>query len=423
MKVRFDVFVRSDRESAQRVAVYVQDLERRVKGLDIRVHDVIKDQDQLRRLYELSKKVGRPKPVLPAFYVCRRMYFGFVDTQTSGPAVESLLTANVYTRSTCSRCQKLKAFLPKLKQRWPAIRFVNHDVDRSTAARSTWQALCRSAGSVPGLPTIDFARRIIIGYQGDEVTGAQLDALIQEASGIKPGEPLSVNRGVSFQLANSETRKLEAYATVFPSMLIVAQTAPESDLLALPDEADESEVGESEAPLETVTDDTIDVPFFGRLNASELGMPIFTLAVGLVDGFNPCAMWVLVFLLSVLVNIKDRRKILAIAGTFVVISGIAYFAFMAAWLEIFMLIGIARPVQITLGIFAILIGVINVKDFFAFKKGVSLSIPESQKPGLYRRVRKIVNAKYLTVALTGAVGLAIVVNMIELLCTAGLPAL
>jgi hypothetical protein len=152
-------------------------------------------------------------------------------------------------------------------------------------------------------------------------------------------------------------------------------------------------------------------------------MPIFTLAVGLVDGFNPCAMWVLVFLLSVLVNIKDRRKILAIAGTFVVISGVAYFAFMAAWLEIFMLIGIARPVQITLGILAIFIGVVNVKDYFAFKKGVSISIPESQKPKLYRRVREIVNAKYLTVALTGAVGLAIVVNMVELLCTAGLPAL
>jgi uncharacterized membrane protein HdeD (DUF308 family) len=69
------------------------------------------------------------------------------------------------------------------------------------------------------------------------------------------------------------------------------------------------------------------------------------------------------------------------------------------------------------------IGIVNVKDFFAFKKGVTLSIPEDQKPGLYRRVREIVNAKYLTAALAGAVCLAVIVNMIELLCTAGLPAL
>lgn len=120
-------------------------------------------------------------------------------------------------------------------------------------------------------------------------------------------------------------------------------------------------------------------------------------------------MWVSVFLLSVLVNIKDRRKIVVIAGTFVIVSGLAYFAFMAAWLNLFLLIGIARPVQIVLGCFAVFIGVINVKDFSAFKKGISLSIPESAKPGLYRRVRDIVNAKYLSVALAGAVSLAIVV--------------
>jgi hypothetical protein len=152
-------------------------------------------------------------------------------------------------------------------------------------------------------------------------------------------------------------------------------------------------------------------------------MPLFTLVVGLIDGFNPCAMWILVFLLSVLVNIKDRRKILLIAGTFVVVSGVAYFAFMAAWLNLFVLIGIVRPVQIALGLLALFIGLVNVKDFFAFKKGISLSIPESQKPGLYRRVREIVNAKYLSVALGGAIVLAVIVNMIELLCTAGLPAL
>jgi hypothetical protein len=152
-------------------------------------------------------------------------------------------------------------------------------------------------------------------------------------------------------------------------------------------------------------------------------MPLFTLAIGLVDGFNPCAMWILVFLLSVLVNIQDRKKILVIAGTFVLVSGLAYFAFMATWLNLFLLVGIIRPVQIALGLLALFIGIVNVKDFFAFKKGITLSIPEKQKPGLYRRVREIVNAKYLTVALAGAVALAVIVNMIELLCTAGLPAL
>jgi hypothetical protein len=54
---------------------------------------------------------------------------------------------------------------------------------------------------------------------------------------------------------------------------------------------------------------------------------------------------------------------------------------------------------------------------------VSLSIPESAKPGLYARMRKIVNAETLWAAITGATVLAVLVNIIELLCTAGLPAL
>lgn len=185
---------------------------------------------------------------------------------------------------------------------------------------------------------------------------------------------------------------------------------------------DEPLPGDSSSPDE-ITDDTIDLPVFGRLRASEIGLPLFTVAIGLVDGFNPCAMWVLMFLLSILVNLRDRSRILVVAGTFVVISGLAYFAFMAAWLNVFMLIGLVRGIQIALGLMALIVGAIHIKDFFAFKKGVSLSIPESAKPGIYRRVRAIVTAEHLWGALLGAIVLAVLVNVIELLCTAGLPAL
>jgi len=169
--------------------------------------------------------------------------------------------------------------------------------------------------------------------------------------------------------------------------------------------------------------EAIDLPWLGRLDAGRLGMPLFTLAVGLVDGFNPCAMWVLLLLLSILVNLRDRTRILAIAGTFVIVSGLAYFAFMAAWLNVFQWIGMLRPVQIALGSMAVVIGLVHIKDFFAFKQGPSLSIPESAKPGIYTRIRRIVNAENLPAAVAGAFVLAVLVNMVELLCTAGLPAM
>jgi hypothetical protein len=96
---------------------------------------------------------------------------------------------------------------------------------------------------------------------------------------------------------------------------------------------------------------------------------------------------------------------------------------MTAWFSVFQLVGLLRPVQIGLGIVAVVIGAINVKDFFAFHRGITLSIPQSAKPGIYRRVRQIVSANQLTAALSGALVLAVVVNVVELLCTAGLPAL
>jgi hypothetical protein len=96
---------------------------------------------------------------------------------------------------------------------------------------------------------------------------------------------------------------------------------------------------------------------------------------------------------------------------------------MAAWLNIFLLIGLSRPIQIGLGGVALLVGAVNVKDFFALHRGISLSIPESAKPGLYTRIRGILQADNLAGALAGIVVLAGLVNIIELLCTAGFPAL
>jgi hypothetical protein len=166
----------------------------------------------------------------------------------------------------------------------------------------------------------------------------------------------------------------------------------------------------------------IDTPF-GEFSVKDLGLPVFTLIMGLIDGFNPCAMWVLLFLLSILVNVRDRTRILLIAGTFVIVSGLVYFAFMAAWLNLFLLAGFARWIQVLLGLVAIGIGLVHVKDFILPGKGLSLSIPEAAKPGLYVRTRAVIQARSLALALLSVTTLAFMVNVVELLCTAGLPAL
>jgi hypothetical protein len=167
----------------------------------------------------------------------------------------------------------------------------------------------------------------------------------------------------------------------------------------------------------------VEVPWFGRIDARQVGLPVFSVVLGLVDGLNPCATWVLLILLSVLVGIHDRRKLVAVAGVFVLVSGLVYFAFMAAWLNAFLWIGWSRGVQVVLGCVALGIGLLHAKDALGLRTLPSVRIPVAVRPQLYARMRAIVRARSLGPALLGAFVLALVVNAVELLCTAGLPAL
>lgn len=169
--------------------------------------------------------------------------------------------------------------------------------------------------------------------------------------------------------------------------------------------------------------DGVETALFGTLSASRLGLPLFTLALGLLDGFNPCAMWVLLFLLSLLVRLQDRRRMALVAGTFVFVSGAVYYAFMAAWLNVFLAVGMSNPLRWSLAGVALVIGAINVKDFVAPGRGVSLSIPEAAKPGIYARMRAVLHADAVAASLVAVAALAVVVNLFELLCTAGIPAI
>lgn len=131
---------------------------------------------------------------------------------------------------------------------------------------------------------------------------------------------------------------------------------------------------------------------FGSISATALGLPIFTLAMGLLDGFNPCAMWVLLFLLSLLVHWRDRRRMALVAGTFVLVSGAVYYAFMAAWLNVFLLLGFTAWLRLLLGSLALVLGVVNLSEFWRKGPGFTLSIPASAKPGLYARLRGVMQS-------------------------------
>jgi thiol-disulfide isomerase/thioredoxin len=166
---------------------------------------------------------------------------------------------------------------------------------------------------------------------------------------------------------------------------------------------------------------TIAVPLIGRLDPAAFSLPMLTLVLAGLDAFNPCAFFVLLFLLSLMVHARSRVRMAAVGGIFVLFSALLYFLFMAAWLNLFLMVGYLPLITAGAGLVAVLLGLVNIKDFVWLNRGISLSIPERAKPGLYQRMGKLVGAANLPAMLVATVALALAANAYELLCTAGLP--
>jgi hypothetical protein len=168
-------------------------------------------------------------------------------------------------------------------------------------------------------------------------------------------------------------------------------------------------------------EETISVPLLGDKRVDDLSLPALTVVIAGCDAFNPCAFFILLSLLSLLIHAHSRWRMLLVGGIFVFFSGLFYFLFMAAWLNVFLLAGHLTAITITAGVLAMLVAAINIKDYFLLKRGVSLSIPDSAKPGLFARMRKLPEATRLAPMLAGTLALAFAANTYELLCTAGFP--
>jgi len=163
---------------------------------------------------------------------------------------------------------------------------------------------------------------------------------------------------------------------------------------------------------------------FGRIeiNVSALSLPVLTVTLGGLDSLNPCAFFILIILLNLLIYAQSRKRMLLIGGIFIFFSGLLYFIFMFVLFNVFLLTQEhVLVVTIVAGAIALTLGIINIKDFFFFKKGASLSIPDEKKPDLFKRMRALVKAPQVAAAVAGTIVLAGVVNFYELLCTLGLP--
>ena len=158
------------------------------------------------------------------------------------------------------------------------------------------------------------------------------------------------------------------------------------------------------------------LPFFGKINISSLSVPALTGILGIVDSINPCAMFILFILLSLLVHAQSRRRMLLVGGIFIFFSGLWYFIFMFLLQKVFSLTE-TIILSLIVAVISLVFGIINAKDFFFFKKGVSASIPDGAKPGIYKKIRNLVKIENIFLLIFSTILFAVTVNIFELICS------
>ncbi|WP_291315690.1 hypothetical protein [Desulfuromonas sp.] len=297
----------------------------------------------------------------------------FSEAQTVAPAK---VTLHFFWAESCPHCAEQRPFLEGLQERYPRLEVLDYEIWNNRANFDLLVSLAESFGQeAVSTPATAIDGRLWFGFS--DPVASEIEEVLQRC------------------LSSGCTDPLERPA------------APGA--------------GQPEEPAVAGESPPIAVPGLGLVDPSTLSLPAFTFVLGLLDGFNPCAFFVLLFLLSLLIHARSRRLMLLVGGTFVLFSGLIYFLFMAAWLNLFFLAGTVRAITAVAGGVALVIAAINVKDYFSPHRWLSLSIPEGAKPRLFARMRGLVQASRIPSVLFGTVVLAVSANSYELLCTAGFP--
>ncbi|MBZ9572018.1 hypothetical protein KJA15_01605 [Patescibacteria group bacterium] len=308
-------------------------------------------------------------------------------------AQESQINLYFFYGETCSHCKKAEKFLGNLKEKYPELQIKSFEVfgnKENAGLLLKFLEACEEKKQVR-VPVIFIGNEVIIRYLSDETTGKTIEAAVFQCLEKGCSDPLE-------KLGECETCECEG-------------------------EMCDCQVCECK-PRETEMDQIIRLPLIGEIDLSKLSLPTLTVILGALDGLNPCAMWVLAFLIILLINTRSRKRMWLIGGTFILASGIVYFLVLSAWLNLFLAISYVNLTRKLIGILAIGVGIWQIKNFVTYHPGVCkvLGLRSKLEKGLRDRAEKIVTSPFTFGIIVGLIILALGVNLVEFFCSFGLPA-
>jgi hypothetical protein len=265
----------------------------------------------------------------------------------------------------CSHCDDQRPFNERLADTYPSIQILQHNV-ATPQGRALLDQMLEERGIEyePGFPITIFGNQVFGDWESEETTGRPIEEALQQCL-----------------------------------------------------------AGNCPPPTGQEPRDTIVLPLIGEIDPSAYSLPALAAILGLVDGFNPCAMWVLVYLISIVATLRDRKRIWLIVGSFVLASGVLYFLFMTAWLNAFLFIGYIKPVTVVIGLVALGGGILQIREVVKTKGVIVCEVTdEESRKKTMTKVQKIVSSPITLGTIVGIIVLAFAVNSVEFVCSAAVPA-
>ncbi len=266
----------------------------------------------------------------------------------------------------CSHCEEQEPFNGKLANTYPSISIIEHDATTPAgSARLSEKLEELGVKDEPVFPITIFGNQVFGGWDSEETTGRAIEEALQQCL-----------------------------------------------------------AGNCPPPAGEEPGDGIVLPIIGEIVPADYSLPALAVILGLVDGFNPCAMWVLVYLIALIATLRDRKRIWLIVGSFVLASGVLYFLFMTLWLKAFLLIGYVKPVTTVIGLVALGGGILQIRGFIETKGAIVCEVTgEESRKKTMTRIQKIVSSPLTLGTIAGIIALAFLVNSIEFVCSAAVPAI
>lgn len=291
------------------------------------------------------------------------------------------LTIHFFYMTGCPHCADQKDFHLELKEKYPGLKIVSHNIADANEFQlfASYYDAYNIGSEVRSVPLTLIGEDYVLGFDSAETTGKIITEHIDDC---------------------------------------IENTCPDPESIL---SGDIDAAVQSNQPQQENT--RLSVPFLGEIDVSSYSLPMLAVVLGLIDGFNPCAMWVLVYMIALLLELKDPRRMWLIVGIFLASSGILYFLFMTAWLNVFLFLGYVRIITVIVGCAALGFGILNLKEYHDSKGVLVCKVGDAnEKAKTADKMKKVINAELTLFTLASIIALAFAVNSIEFVCSAALPA-